>query len=134
MQDYKVVLTWEAIYDVTDIASYIEAKFGQLQADRFQNDIENEMKKLGYMGGIFPKTQILYVYNNFRVHLRAKYGKIESLMKIDVTTSWIAENCSSAAYHYHRRSDFTEKVSQAPTDDAITPAAVRYDFPMLYLI
>lgn len=43
------------------------------------------------------------VYNNFRVHLRAKYGKIDSPMKIDVTTG-----------------------------DVITPAAIRYDFPMLF--
>lgn len=42
-------------------------------------------------------------YNNFRLHLRAKYGKIDSPMKIDVTTG-----------------------------DVITPAAVRYDFPMLF--
>lgn len=42
-------------------------------------------------------------YNNFRVHLRAKYGKIDSPMKIDVTTG-----------------------------DIITPAAIRYDFPMLF--
>lgn len=42
-------------------------------------------------------------YNNFRVHLNAKYGKIDSPMKIDVTTG-----------------------------DAITPAAIRYDFPMLF--
>ena len=42
-------------------------------------------------------------YNNFRVHLRAKYGKIDSPMKIDVTTG-----------------------------DVITPAAIRYDFPMLF--
>lgn len=42
-------------------------------------------------------------YNNFRVHLRAKYGKIDSPMKIDVTTG-----------------------------DMITPAAIRYDFPMLF--
>lgn len=42
-------------------------------------------------------------YNNFRVHLRAKYGKIDSPMKIDVTTG-----------------------------DAITPAAIQYDFPMLF--
>ena len=41
-------------------------------------------------------------YNNFRVHLQAKYGKIDSPMKIDVTTG-----------------------------DAITPAAIQYDFPML---
>lgn len=42
-------------------------------------------------------------YNNFRVHLRAKYSKIDTPMKIDVTTG-----------------------------DAITPAAVQYDFPMLF--
>lgn len=42
-------------------------------------------------------------YNNFHIHLRAKYGKIDSPMKIDVTTG-----------------------------DAITPAAVQYDFPMLF--
>lgn len=42
-------------------------------------------------------------YNNFRVHLHARYGKINSPMKIDVTTG-----------------------------DAITPAAIRYDFPMLF--
>lgn len=44
-----------------------------------------------------------YAYNNFRVHLQAKYGKIDSPMKIDVTTG-----------------------------DAITPAAIQYDFPMLF--
>ena len=42
-------------------------------------------------------------YNNFRIHLDAKYGKIDSPMKIDVTTG-----------------------------DIITPAAVQYDFPMLF--
>ena len=42
-------------------------------------------------------------YNNFRVHLSAKYGKIDTPMKIDVTTG-----------------------------DAITPAAVQYNFPMLF--
>lgn len=42
-------------------------------------------------------------YNNFRVHLRAKYGKIDSPMKIDLTTG-----------------------------DIITPAAIEYEFPMLF--
>lgn len=42
-------------------------------------------------------------YNNFRAHLRAKYGKIDSPMKIDITTG-----------------------------DAITPAAIRYDFPLVF--
>ncbi len=42
-------------------------------------------------------------YNNFRVHLRARYGKIDSPMKIDVTTG-----------------------------DIITPAAIQYDFPLTF--
>ena len=42
-------------------------------------------------------------YNNFRVHLRAKYGKIDSPMKIDITTG-----------------------------DVITPAAIQYNYPMLF--
>lgn len=42
-------------------------------------------------------------YNNFRIHLRAKYGKIDSPMKIDVTTG-----------------------------DIITPAAIQYDFPLAF--
>ena len=43
MHEYKVILTWEAIYDVTDLTDYIEADFGRERADRFQNDIKNEM-------------------------------------------------------------------------------------------
>ncbi len=42
-------------------------------------------------------------YNNFRIHLRAQYGKIDSPMKIDVTTG-----------------------------DVIIPAAIQYNFPMLF--
>lgn len=42
-------------------------------------------------------------YNNFRLHLRAKYGKIDSPMKIDITTG-----------------------------DSITPSAIQYDFPLLF--
>lgn len=42
-------------------------------------------------------------YHNFRIHLSAKYGKINSPMKIDVTTG-----------------------------DAITPAAVRYEYPFIF--
>jgi len=37
MQERKIILTWEAIYDVTDIADYIERDFGKRRADRFLN-------------------------------------------------------------------------------------------------
>lgn len=46
MPEYKIKLTWEAIYDVTDIADYIEAEFGQDRADRFQTDIGNVMDSI----------------------------------------------------------------------------------------
>ena len=42
-------------------------------------------------------------YNNFRVFLDAEYGKIENPMKIDITTG-----------------------------DEITPAAIQYDYPLLF--
>lgn len=42
-------------------------------------------------------------YNNFRIHLQAKYGKIDSPMKIDITTG-----------------------------DIITPAAIQYDYPFVF--
>ena len=35
MQRYKVTVTWEAVYDIAEIADYIEAQFGIARADRF---------------------------------------------------------------------------------------------------
>lgn len=43
------------------------------------------------------------VYNNFRIHIVAKYGKINSPMKVDITTG-----------------------------DKITPAAIQYDYPFIF--
>ena len=51
MQERNVVLTWEAIYDVTDIADYIEQEFGRERADRFERDIRQP----------FPPSIIFYV-------------------------------------------------------------------------
>ena len=39
MQERKIILTWESIYDITDITDYIEAAFGIEKADRFQHEI-----------------------------------------------------------------------------------------------
>lgn len=60
MQEHKVILTWEAIYDVTDIAEYIEAEFGQDRADRFQLDIEDQLERLENVGIMLGKTDLLY--------------------------------------------------------------------------
>ncbi len=37
MPDYNIILTHEVIQDITDIAEYIEIRFGTACADRFQN-------------------------------------------------------------------------------------------------
>ena len=58
MQEYKIILTWEAIYDVTDIADYIEEEFGQQRADRFQSDLKEQMQ--------FCTEDIPYIKDLFR--------------------------------------------------------------------
>ena len=69
MQEYKIILTWEAIYDVTDIADYIEEEFGQQRADRFQSDLKEQMQNLGQFSTAFPRTQILY--RGYSIHKRS---------------------------------------------------------------
>lgn len=68
MQEYNVILTWEAIYDVTDLADNIEEEFGWERADQFQNDIRKRMESLGQLSGAFPDTQILY--RNYSIQKR----------------------------------------------------------------
>ena len=68
MQEYNVVLTWEAIYDIAEMAGYIESEFGISRADQFQRDMQNVIAKLGYMGDAFPKTQLLY--RDYAIHKR----------------------------------------------------------------
>ena len=66
MQERNVVLTWEAIYDVADIAEYIEAEFGIERADKFQDDIKEQMSLLGSTNVVFGRTQIYY--RNYAIH------------------------------------------------------------------
>ena len=60
MQKYRVIVTWEAIYDIAEIADYIEAQFGIARADRFQEEIKESLNKLEILGGIFGKTCLSY--------------------------------------------------------------------------
>lgn len=66
MREYRVLLTWEAIYDVTEITEYIEEEFGMERADRFADDIEREVEKLGYAGEALPRTQ--FFYRGYSIH------------------------------------------------------------------
>lgn len=60
MHERKIILTWEAIYDITDITDYIESEFGIERADRFQNEIQKQLRYLGIAGSGFGKTNMRY--------------------------------------------------------------------------
>ncbi len=60
MRDYDVVWSWESIYDVADIADYIEFRFGQERADQFNDDIDREVEALGRDFRLYTGTGIYY--------------------------------------------------------------------------
>ena len=60
MRDYDVVWSREAIYDVADIADYIELRFGRKRADRFNDDIDIEGEALGHDFRMYTGTGIYY--------------------------------------------------------------------------
>lgn len=60
MPEHKVIVTWEAIYDMADIMDYIEDDFGEERADRFEMDIKSELEKLSCTAAFLPNTQIVY--------------------------------------------------------------------------
>lgn len=61
MPDYKIVLAWESIYDVAEIAEYIEDKFSQEKADEFQENIQREFCKITTNAKLYQKTYIYIV-------------------------------------------------------------------------
>lgn len=59
-QEHDVFLTWEAIYDITDIAEYIEIYFGIEKADCFQQEIREIISDLNIFSLSGMKTYIQY--------------------------------------------------------------------------
>ena len=59
-KEFSIELSWEAIYDIAEIADYIDIYFGSERAIRFEEEIKEELTKLKYTGTIFGKTQLLY--------------------------------------------------------------------------
>ncbi len=60
MRDYDVVWSREAIYDVADIADYIEFRFSQERSDQFTADIDREAEALGSGYRMYTGTGIYY--------------------------------------------------------------------------
>lgn len=69
MGEYRVVLTQEAIYDVISITEYIEEKFGERRANRFQCEIEKQMSSLGNPGVVYKDTS--FYYRNYSIYQKA---------------------------------------------------------------
>ena len=44
MKEHKVLITYEAIYDIADAEEYIFYEFGQERANEYHTDIYNEIK------------------------------------------------------------------------------------------
>lgn len=66
MQEYKIILTWESIYDVAEIAEYIEERFSKDDADKFQNSIREEFQKIASNTRLYAQTYILY--RGYNIH------------------------------------------------------------------
>ena len=60
MHEYEVIWSRESIYDVADIADYIEFRFGQERADRFNDEIDKEGEALGKDFKLYTGTGIYY--------------------------------------------------------------------------
>lgn len=60
MRDYEVLWSRESIYDLADIADYIELRFGRERADRFFDDIDRIGRALGSEFRLYTGTGIYY--------------------------------------------------------------------------
>ncbi|MBQ9565815.1 MAG: type II toxin-antitoxin system RelE/ParE family toxin [Synergistaceae bacterium] len=60
MRDYDVIWSRESVYDVADIADYIELRFGKERADKFNDDIARESEALGRNFEAYAGTGIYY--------------------------------------------------------------------------
>lgn len=65
MVDYEVIWSREAIYDMSDIADYVELAFGEDRADEFVDEINQTIQELGTKFklctgvGIFYKEKLI---------------------------------------------------------------------------
>ena len=60
MKERKVIVTWEAIYDIVDIAESIELNFGKKVADNFQSEIYSKIISLDRDADAFRKLDMTY--------------------------------------------------------------------------
>ena len=52
--------SYESIYDVADIADYIEREFDITRADKFNDEIDERVETLSYLHSVYSDTGIYY--------------------------------------------------------------------------
>ena len=57
MNERKVIVTWEAIYDIVDITESIESNFGKRVADNFELEIYRKIISLEQDADIFRELE-----------------------------------------------------------------------------
>ena len=58
MKERKVIVTWEAIYDIVEITESIESNFGKRVADNFELEIYSKIISLEQDADIFRKLDM----------------------------------------------------------------------------
>ena len=60
MKERKVIVTWEAIYDIVDITESIESNFGKRVADNFELEIYSKIISLEQDADILRELDMTY--------------------------------------------------------------------------
>ena len=60
MKEHKVIVTWEAIYDIVDITESIESNFGKRVADNFELEIYSKIISLEQDADVFRELDMTY--------------------------------------------------------------------------
>lgn len=60
MKERKIILTWEAIYDIVDSEVWIYDNFGEMRASKYRPAMRKELSDLTYQAGLFGDTHLDY--------------------------------------------------------------------------
>ena len=96
MKERKVIVTWEAIYDIVDIAESIELNFGKKVADNFQLEIYSKIISLDWDADIFRKLDMTYrgwtikrrIYKKSLIFYVVKENEVHVLRVLTSNQKW----------------------------------------------
>lgn len=66
VQERKVLVTYEATYDIADTEEYIAVQFGDKRADKYSKDIRKQLMDLSIKGTAYSKSG--FKYRNYIIY------------------------------------------------------------------